>query len=503
MDAFKRALEYIRRMWGNLGTSQRAVLGAAAAAMALFLAWGSVSTAGEGMVRVVGHEVDDATRADVLKKLQEKNEKYEVRDRDIYVPREVADRVVLELAGDGVMNDRAVWQFLDSSDIVISKWQLEKRYQVALSRRLEIMIRHIEFVKNARVLLTPASEAQQLGFQGPKATAAVQLELQPSKSMSRGNVMAIAGLVARAVPGLEMEQVVITDTRGGSYRVPRADTAVASGELRDLEARLEEDIKVKITDLFPLAKVVVRVMAKTSDIHLREKKYGKQVPKMEQEQQRVVKNEPTGGTGGIKGEGQLIPDRAAVAASSEKETSTHNENLVDELIREQRDPAGAIEKVTVGVLVPQDPDDKNNLKPEEVKALVAKAAGITAATDDVLSVMFVPSKKPEPLLPTPLGEKVAEWLGAKWTTVAMIVLAFVALLLVFKVLKGAMPKGSVEEIQAITAQLTASPEIEMPQAVLGGADNINRVKQSIQDVINRNPASAAVGIKQWMGEGQK
>ncbi len=47
------------------------------------------------------------------------------------------------------------------------------------------------------------------------------------------------------------------------------------------------------------------------------------------------------------------------------------------------------------------------------------------------------------------------------------------------------------------------PELEVPQQVLSAQDNINRVKQGIQDVIGRNPAGAAVGLKQWMGEQNK
>src|ERR1043166_2247545 len=141
MDVLKRAWDAIRRMWGNLTTTQRTIVGAAAAGVVLFLVWGSVVSTPDGMVRVVGREVDDEKRGEILKRLQEKNEKYEVRDRDIYLPRETADRVVLELAGDGVMSDHAVWQWLENSDILVGEGQLKKRHKVALQRKLEIMIR--------------------------------------------------------------------------------------------------------------------------------------------------------------------------------------------------------------------------------------------------------------------------------------------------------------------------------------------------------------------------
>src|SRR5437016_12989901 len=118
MDVIRRALDSIRQMWSRLDSPKKAIIAALAVGVVLVLAWGSVASTGDGMVRVVGHEVDDEKRGDILAKLQQKNEKYEVRDRDIYLPRETADRVVLELAGEGVMSDRAVWQWLESDNIM-------------------------------------------------------------------------------------------------------------------------------------------------------------------------------------------------------------------------------------------------------------------------------------------------------------------------------------------------------------------------------------------------
>ncbi len=504
MDAFKRALEYTRRMWGNLNTSQRVLLGALAVAMVAFFTWGSVAGTGEGMVRVVGHEVDDATRADVLKKLVEKNEKYEVRDRDIFVPRENADKIVLELAGDGVMSDRAVWEWLASSDIVASKWQLEKRYQVALQRKLEIMIRKIDGVRNASVILSPASEAQQLGFRdGAKASASVQVELRPPHAFGAKQAKGVAGLVARAVPGLETDRVHIMDTQGVPYRIPRDNgNAAVTGEIRALETQIEEDIKAKIMELFPMARIVVRAIAKTTDTETDKKTHTNPKVIDSEDNKRVEKVKPAGGVGGIKGEGSLAPLESSGTARDETDQSVREKSVVDVEHRRERDPAGAIQKITVGVLIPREDSPENkDMTVEKAQDLILKATGEKDATS--VSVMFIPSKKPEPIAPTPMGEKVTEFLGAKGAAIAMVVLAFIALLLVFKAMKNAMPKGAVEEIQALTAQLTAAPELEAPQVVLTGTDNINRVKQSIQDVINRNPAGAAVGLKRWMGEAQK
>ena len=136
---------------------------------------------------------------------------------------------------------------------------------------------------------------------------------------------------------------------------------------------------------------------------------------------------------------------------------------------------------------------------EEAKSLIAKAAAIPL-DDNLLAVHFTRVKTFEAIPATPAGEKATDWLSANWATAAMIVLALLGLLFLFAVLRRAMPRGTVEEIQALASQLAPGPEMEAQQAVLAEADSVVRVKQGIQEVISRNPAGAAAGIKQWMSE---
>jgi flagellar biosynthesis/type III secretory pathway M-ring protein FliF/YscJ len=505
MDTFKRALEAIGRMWGNLNSSQRVLLAALAAGLVLFLAWGSAGGVGESMVKVVGHEIPEAERGDVLKELQKKNVKYEVRNLDIYVPREEAERVVLELAGDGVMSDRAIWGFLAESDIVTSKWQLDKRYQVALQRKLEMMIRKIDGVRGASVVLSFASEADRLGFRdGAKASATVQVELRPNAPFNRGQAKAVGTLVARAVPGLDTDRVVLTDTQGRSYSLPRdnSNTAVSDG-IREIEARLEEDIKAKIVDLFPWPpRVVVRVVAKSTYTETDEKIFGSPKVVEVEENKRVEKVKPQGGPGGIKGESQLVLEVVGTPAKDETEQSFKEKSAIDLKMKKEIDPSGAIQKITVGVLIPVTEGDKAPMSEEDAKKFVLAAVGGQADVAGAI-VKFLPTKRPDPPAPVTVTQQILEVMGAKWATILAVVLALIGLVFLFRIVKGGMPNGTVEEIRSLTAQLAEGPELEVPQPVLTGPDNINRVKQGIQDVISRNPSGAAVGLKQWMGEQNK
>src|SRR6516162_3486733 len=131
MDSVKRALENLGRMWAALNATQRVLLSASALLMVLLLVWGSAGSV-PTMVRVAGPEVDAAKRQQILSKFQERNQKHEVRGAEIFVPKEDADRVVLELAGEGSMTNNGVWKFLEQSDIFAPRWTQEKRFQIAL-----------------------------------------------------------------------------------------------------------------------------------------------------------------------------------------------------------------------------------------------------------------------------------------------------------------------------------------------------------------------------------
>lgn len=485
METFKPAVEYVRRLWAGLGPSQRLLAAAAGAAALLLAVWGTVAAADPPAVRVVGREAAPEERAAVLRKLQKEGVRHEVRDQEIYVPRRDADRVILELAGEGILSDQAVWKFLEEDAIFADRWQKEKRYQVALQRRLEYMIRKMDAVRNASVQISPGSEAWQTGFQGPRPSASVQVELHPGKVLQDKNVLAIAGLVAHAVPGLDRDRVHLMDTQGRAYKVPRSDGAASADDLRGNEARLEEEIKAKIIDLFPTARVVVRAVAKAAQVHVREKKYGRAVPVREEEHKGIVKGALGSGEGGFKGRSDLGP--GPEPAVPEGGRSLRVENVVDETVTERSEPLGAIESVTVGVLIPVE-EGRSLLTPEQAKDLIAKAVG-RQAEPDAVSVLFVPTRRPEPLPAPAFSERAAEWLSERWETVVFFVLAAAALALLARWVRAARPPAALGP----AGRPAPGPSLAAPEE-----GELGRIRQGIRELVGRRPAQAAAVLRQWL-----
>src|SRR5262245_40618004 len=179
MESFKRALESIGRMWATLSATQRVILGGAALLMVVLLVVSSVSST-QSWVRVAGPQAEPQKRAAVLSKCKERNQKPDVRGNEIFVPKEDADRIVLDLAGEGAMNDDAIWKFLESSDPFLGRKEKDLRYKRALEQKLSAMIRRGEFIRNVNVVITPGSDSNRIGFEGRRGKANVQVHLDES-----------------------------------------------------------------------------------------------------------------------------------------------------------------------------------------------------------------------------------------------------------------------------------------------------------------------------------
>src|SRR5882672_1317161 len=326
MDSIKRALESIGRMWAALNATQRVILSVSAAAMVLLLVWGSAASA-PAWVRVAGPEIDADARAKVLQKLQEKNQKYEVRGVEIYVPREDGDRVVIELTGEGSMSTSSVFKFLEQSNIFDTRWDREKKLQIAYQTRREAMIRSMESVKNATVLVNTGSTQSQLGFAGPKPSASVTLELKERATLSRNNVKAIVGLVARALTGVEEDQVYIMDTKGNSYRVQKPDSAAGvADDIRQLERNIEQDILESLKAGFvhvPGASFMVRVQVRKRSSETEEVRHDRPIVIESSEKRMVRKGTPGSPSSVRKGESEPPPAVETPSREDQTDTETH------------------------------------------------------------------------------------------------------------------------------------------------------------------------------------
>jgi flagellar biosynthesis/type III secretory pathway M-ring protein FliF/YscJ len=499
MDSVKSALESIARMWAALKATQKVILSASAAAMVLLLVWGSAGTM-PAMVRVAGPELDANKRQTILAKFQERNQKHEVRGAEIFVPKEDADRIVLELAGEGTLSDSGVWKFLEQSDIFATRWDKEKRYQIALQSRLESMIRSLESVKNASVVINPGSTSSQLGFIGPKASASVQVELKDGAELKRPNVRAIAGLVARAVSGVEEDQVHIMDTKGKSYRT---SSVVEASELEhDREEKIQRELKNAFA--FSGAVVIVRVQTKTSSSKVNKVEHSRPIPIEFEDNKKVRKGfAPQAPPRIRKGEGEGESLVEPPSRDEETETQSREKRVVDQKQTTEDNPAGEVLRITVGILIPVEvgPENKEMVEAEKLlpklKEFALMAAGPPTRSEDV-SVQLIPTKRPEAFVPAPPPDRAFEWVSAHGSKFALFGLALAGLFVMLRIAQVAMARDTVEELQSLTTALNETGEGAAAAGGLPAETELGRLKQNMQDMVGRNPQSVATSLKSFM-----
>ncbi|MBV8882058.1 MAG: hypothetical protein JO332_19030, partial [Planctomycetaceae bacterium] len=352
------------------------------------------------------------------------------------------------------------------------------------------------------VLITPGSKADRLGFEGQRASASVQVELQEAAKLSSKNVVAIANLVAKAVPGLDIDQVVISDTKGNSYAQPKQDGGIQQAQFfRDYERQVEEDIQGRIKLAFRTASVVVRVSARNTTIQKETVKNTNPKVVEEEERQRVEK-----GTGGpsptvVKGNEQA-PVSPEPAPRDVIDRENRTKYGTDRETTKISDPAGQIEKINVGVLIPIEvgADNKELIEAEKelnkIKQWVMQAAG-DKATSESVSVQFIASKRPEALIAQPSPDNTLTWFSLHASKIAMFGLALAGLFVLLRVVQATMARETVEEIQSLTTALAETQEASVELAGPAASD-IGRLKQNVQDMVGRNPQSVAASLKSFM-----
>lgn len=502
MDVLKRAADQIKGLWSGLTPARRAVLAASLAAVVLLVVWGSTSAGGSGMAKVAGAEMRDDERAQIVRRLKERNQPFEVRHGEIYLPSADAERVMIELNADGVFSDDTFFKYVLESNLLDTGADKERKFQLGLQRKLEKMIRNIKGVRNAAVQVTPQAESERFFRDAPKASASVQVDLHPGQSLSGESVNAIAGLVARSVRGLDPDRVHIMDTAGRVYRARNADdSARSAADLRDFEIQREERIKGSIQELIPGARVVVRAKLKMSESRTEDITHKNPVAIREKIRRVEGGGGASRGAPGIKGGTDPVESGAESGSSrgpAEREEET--ESVTSQKKEIVHTPAGAVEKITVSVLIPVREGDLERERQNEAhyRDLIVNAAGPEADKDSV-SLMFVPTRPPAPLPAPTFWDEARETLSSRAASTAGIVLLGLAVLgILYAVLRRAMPGGVVEDLQALKARLSEEAALLPAPGVPLGEEDVARVRGGLKDMAARNPRAIAGILKRWL-----
>ena len=308
-------------------------------------------------------------------------------------------------------------ELFDKQDFGTTSYAQKINYQRALQGELMRSINTLSAVKQSKVILALPPKKTFLE-EGGQPTASVVLELNPGKTLSSDQVKGITNLVAAAVENLEPDKVTVVDSRGKVLSKQSSGDAGATGELMEMKRKQEEQIEERIESIVSkvvgTGRVIARVDAalnpRSTVMTEEEVNPDATALKSSQVEEEVLdgaRNNPTG----IPGARSNIPgaeDNGTVGFRQNVNKSLKVSNFeVPKTVRNTRESAGGIERLTVAVLVDgvaKVVTDKDGVTKEEwvprskeemqkLEQIVRNAIGFNAQRGDSVTIENIAFQK--------------------------------------------------------------------------------------------------------------
>ena len=317
----------------------------------------------------------------VVDKLQQKNIPFKVQDggKTIVVPKELLHSTQMALMsemGSGKIGTIGL-ELFDKQDFGATSYAQRINYQRAIQGELVRAINTLDAVKRSKVMLALPAKKTFLE-EGKPATASVVVELYAGKTLVDDQVRGIEYLIANAVEGLEPERVTVVDSRGKMLSKNSDGDAAGSHILAELKSNTERDIEQRVESILSRVvgqgKVIARVNAQlankqilTTEETVDPDRTALLSVQTEEESLDGNRTNPTGVPGA----------RANLPGAAEAGTVGFNQNVKKELkqqnfsvpktIRNIKEVAGTIERITVAVVIDGTTSFKKNDQGEEVE----------------------------------------------------------------------------------------------------------------------------------------
>jgi flagellar biosynthesis/type III secretory pathway M-ring protein FliF/YscJ len=228
-----------------------------------------------------------------------------------------------------------------------------------LAGDIELALRSIEGIDDARVIIAPAKIAEFADQGSSDATASVRLQLHAGAHLSQASIAGIRSFVAASVTGLNASRVTILDDRGVALSGDGAENDDANALQRSLQTALD--------DALGAGMAIVRVHAEYATA---------------ESEQRDIRRAPLGSA--------PIAREAATESFNGQGRRYDKSNERDDRgsdVRESvsRLPRGSLARITTAVFV----DAGKNVPIANIRALAAATVGYDPRRGDALTVQAV------------------------------------------------------------------------------------------------------------------
>jgi len=524
-----------------------------------------VSVGAAIMMNNRGYEVlftglNDQEASEIIGKLQESAISYKYEDGGtIMVPADQEQKLKAQLVYEGYPKSGFTYNvFKDNIDLMTTDFEKDNYKLFELQDRIGSTISLFEGVKDAKVTIALGEDRKYvLDSKNVTATSAsIVVIMKDGGSPTPEQVKGIQRLVARSIPQLEMENIVVIDGDGNDVSVaPNLQTEL--NQLRaEFEKQVENSVKAKVTNvLLPFYgedNVKVSVKAKVDmNKKIRETvnyfqpdaadktanaqnpagtdaaANGEQgqtagtaadpikrgIPSKESINQEVVRDgEATGGVPGTETNSD-IPIYGNIQLNG-NETNIVNQNdidyLVDQIKEQTQIDAGMIEDLTVSVSI-NNKGNESAVTEEELLSLVGNSAGIaTEKQKEKISIVRGAFYDPNAEITEIAPDNKKKILIIAAIAIAVIIALLATLLIYMRMKKKAKLKASqIPKEESIQKLIQAIEPVSEPnkENVKDNLINIKNEKSlelrtNIRDFAEDNPEISAQLLKSWLkGDG--
>jgi flagellar M-ring protein FliF len=485
--------------------------------------------------------LSDEDRATVVTKLKESKIPYELADGGVIrVASGQVQEARLATAGMGLSGKPTTgsgMELFDQNSFGQTELQQQINFQRALETELARSIGRLDAVESARVhLVLPRPSL--FTTQQKDATASVILKLKSGKRFDTAQARSIASLVASSVEGLKPSNLTIVDVNGNM--LTGDDSSNAAGlsnkqleQQRGYESQTERDLQAMLDRVLGSGKAAVRVSA-SMDWDLVEQTSESYTPtdpaqtpmRSNHETTETSTNGGAGAAGGVPGaaaNGAAVPTYQGQTTGSGTSTSKTERQTTYELnksIQKVVRAPGAVKRLSVSVMLDDDPNNPNPTLRQTVQDALTAAAGIDAARGDVLTVASLAFNREELQTTQAAMAEAAQmdqYMGYARIG-AMALGPLVMLIALFMVLGRGKRKESAPAAQTAAAPAAGaaapavvqepaiaspvSPRKSMAQPIAEDPQKVY-IREQIQMLGKSNPATVAQLIQTWMDEDRR